>query len=344
MGEGGPTQKKEVLKIPTDKLMEMLGAPQRIKPKNEIKGEWTLQEIFGKATSHKIMTEKKIKKNGWVVSFDSKYNAIRINGRDEFNNYVAFNLWYDPNSKKINRISRDDSPERSQFVTIMLKFEDCQIFLPGTVEKLGVSKSELDTIKKEQEEFARLNQKLDEVNRSQLQELPSSYSYTEKNTYPVYQGEGVILSHRESNIGGLYTFGAGPCSILIVVSKGQTGETEKLNKIGMAHLDASVPLNDIKLFINRIKEGTANVEAYVISGEKNISLNVLKVLEATGAEIKFFNVDLSGERSDAAIVDSKGKVYYGERTDLNHSIFDSKKVEVVALARQMEQRLNITEK
>lgn len=58
------------------------------------------------------------------------------------------------------------------------------------------------------------------------------------------------------------------------------------------------------------------VEVTVISGERNLALEIGKALELSGTKLKFSDIDLLQTRVDAAVIDRTGKVYYGSRPDL----------------------------
>ena len=90
------------------------------------------------------------------------------------------------------------------------------------------------------------------------------YAGTSQNTVTVLQGEGRFIQP-DSNTNGMYTFGAGPCLVLVAVSKNAEGE---VIRVGLAHIDAATPKSSITTFLNRAKGDSIDLEVSIISGEK----------------------------------------------------------------------------
>lgn len=89
----------------------------------------------------------------------------------------------------------------------------------------------------------------------------------------------------------------------------------ELGKIAMAHVDSKSTSKDVKMLIDSLGRG-ANIEATVISGDRNLSLEIGKAIESSGTKLKFSDIDIRQSRTDAAVIDRTGKVYYGSRPDL----------------------------
>lgn len=76
-----------------------------------------------------------------------------------------------------------------------------------------------------------------------------------------------------------------------------------------------------------------------MSGEQTIASRILRAANNFGADIKFFDADLDGERGDAAIVDKDGNIYYGDRPDFQ-SLFNYQEITLLQYTRLMTDSLN----
>jgi hypothetical protein len=179
---------------------------------------------------------------------------------------------------------------------------------------------------------------LDKLNTSDINSLKSSSEYSGRKTVMVMQDEAKIMSYGSMGVDGLYTFGAAPCSIVIAVSK---NSSDAIQNVGMAHVDALIPKEQIMQYLNRVRQTSENLEVYVLSGTKELSLRIIESCEQSGAQIKFFCADFWGKRSDAAIVSSTGVVYYGMRDDLK-GMLDMKKVEMLKLKTLTRSAINLS--
>ncbi len=161
---------------------------------------------------------------------------------------------------------------------------------------------------------------LQRINTSKFTQLRSIMDYQGPNGLEIKQRESGFL-YPQNSIGALYTDGASTCVILILVAR----NNRTIQKIGLAHIDEAVTEEGIREFYAKVGRGRfllrspfsfTSVDAYVISGEKDNALKVLKVLQEESAQIRFFNADLNGLRSDSALVDREGHVYIGSTIDL----------------------------
>ncbi|MEM4366881.1 MAG: hypothetical protein QW035_01995 [Candidatus Anstonellales archaeon] len=143
-------------------------------------------------------------------------------------------------------------------------------------------------------------------------EIPSSIA---KKPYVVVQGEAAILS-KDNPHDALYTFGAGPCSIVAAVVKNEKGEVEK---VALAHLDIFVSKQDMRKLLGIINFGSHQVEFSIISGQENLVLKIYEVLNEFNnvKDIKYFDVDLEGSRNDSLAITKEGKIFYGENQEWN---------------------------
>lgn len=157
---------------------------------------------------------------------------------------------------------------------------------------------------------------LSRMTRDSIGQLPISLEYkgSRADTKTILQGQALVADlSADQSVQGLYTFGAGPCAILMLSTRGNDG---KPIKIAMAHLDANARQDDIRNLISMMGD-PSTVTATVVSGEKDLALELGKAVRASGVELKFADCDLDGNRDDAAIIDRNGKVYFGSRKDLS---------------------------
>ncbi|MBI2335459.1 MAG: hypothetical protein HYU97_01695 [Deltaproteobacteria bacterium] len=303
-----PAVYSDAMAISTFLRNENVGSPP---PQNSVNGVWTLEDLFSPDILNAIRNKKEIVKGGFRVHHDAQYQVLRINNAHGWD--LVFNIWLDGEGK-VSRVSRDDSSDRGKFTQAIIDIESDKIFLPGTAQRFGINPEDISKAA----ESKKLGAELTQINTSDLNSLPSSFEYQQPNTIGVLQGDARFLNPT-GKIDGLYTMGAGPCAILIAVSRDSGGH---VTNIGMAHIDGMVREQYIDSFFQRLGQNDKNtIEIHVISGDEDIAFRILKASQNASATIRFFNADFHGDRSDAAIVDREGKVYYGFREDFR-SLFD----------------------
>lgn len=300
-------------------------------PQGRATGLWRPNELLSPEVANLIGTKGGIKKGDFKLSYDEQYKVLRVNNISSWD--LVFNIWIDDQGN-IKEISRDDVSDRGLFTQTVLQLEQNGIFLPGTAAKIGIGSADIENATKSQQLFGQLGT----INNSDLASLPSSDEYNKPNTVGVLQGDARFINP-SGQTDGLFTFGAGPCAILIGVLRDP--KTGKPSNIGMAHADGMVGQESFHTFFNRLKQGRAGykIEVYVLSGERTIASRILRAANDAGAEKVFFNADLDGQRNDAAIVDRNGRVYYGDREGF-HSLFDPRDVDMLRFSRLSSNSLN----
>ena len=154
-----------------------------------------------------------------------------------------------------------------------------------------------------------LLENLRRTNVSDLNTLLTLNRYHGPKPRVIYEGEGVVVTHFD-NLGGIWTEDASSCSILIAIGRTLSG---RIKMIGMVHIGRATEEDAIGDFYLRFYDaGSVRIETYVIGGVAENALKALKMSRAHGAYIKFFNADLDDTRIDAALVDRRGNVYYGD--------------------------------
>jgi len=112
----------------------------------------------------------------------------------------------------------------------------------------------------------------------------------------------------------LYTQGAGPCGILIMIARSE--ESGKISAIALAHVGPLIYENSITKIFALLNSGKdSSIEAYVIGGCDYNHEKIFRAVVDKGVEVKFAWANPLGDRSDAAVVDSCGRVYYGKLLD-----------------------------
>lgn len=260
------------------------------------------------------------------AQFDSTFNAFRIFvGQYPDLNTVSFYLNEDGQIFRIGDLR--NGPDAATLAEI----ESVGILKEGSLTQyFGITATEIEQARHAQRER---DIDLQRLQRDELGTLPPIYNFrgNVESTVTVLQGQGHFINP-EGSLDGLYTFGAGPCSIVITVAK--SASEGKVVNVGMAHVDANTPEESLVNYLTQSKIDDDNsLEIYVISGEDHTALTINSAIEATGLEITFANIDQSGDRSDAAAVDVNGNVFYGENMSLVN--IDQSELRMITLMRQL---------
>ncbi len=268
-----------------------------------------VKDVIPADLAEKLAKGEHVKLPGDVEAmYDEKYNVYRFYvGKGDGMSVV--NLWLNKDKSSVEKINTDKDAYKDLNLSIIAKAGGIK---PEVLNTVGIKKEDLEKIVAQQKADKEV---LDQLQTGDLEKLPNSLKYagTKENTTTVLQGQAVIADLKNNKeIQGLFTFGAGPCSILMLQSIGKDGKPEK---IAMAHLDGATKPQDINALIAMLGD-PKNVSATVISGQSDLALQVGNALKKSGVKTEFANVDVNGERSDQAIIDRNGKVYYGMRQDL----------------------------
>jgi len=268
--------------------------------------------IFENDVLDKLKNGERIVNSSYSLQYDKEFNVIRLQNYKDPLNSVAINFWLNDDGK-IREISSVGKDSRSGLVVPLIEVEG--IFLKKyAIATLGIDENERNQVTADAEKSKSLAIEFGSLNGMNLQELSSSYQYSGKNTKGVIQGSAAIIKP-EGKTDGLYTFGAGPCSVVIAVSRDFSG---KIIAVGMAHVDALTETNSIARFLNMVKgTGPNDLEVSIISGEANTALKIYEL--ARQEKIAFLNCDLDGQRSDAVTVGKDGTIYYGDRPNFNNN-------------------------
>lgn len=97
-------------------------------------------------------------------------------------------------------------------------------------------------------------ERLKEINRSDLESLPNSYDCKERFEI-VRQAAATIIDPQKTPLTALYTFFATSCLILMISAKNSRGE---IIRIGMTHIDNTVTLNGIRKFFDQFNTEIEN--------------------------------------------------------------------------------------
>jgi hypothetical protein len=189
------------------------------------------------------------------------------------------------------------------------------LFLPGSAERLGFTSHELE----EGRQYVDEMKNLEALSISDVASLRSSEEYKGGRTELVFQDDAAIIEP-DSGLDGLYAFGACTCSILAAVSRDAIGA---VRNVGIAHIDAMVPVDQITLFLDMVRHGKYALEASVIGGYKTTFSHIVKSCKDADADIVFCRANMDGERVDCAIAGSDGSIYYGSRPDLRSDLTDT---------------------
>jgi len=221
-------------------------------------------------------------------------------------NEITNIVYFDVEESKIQLIWDESKKyEQSIFVKNMLEMWLCK------ESCLDFKKIEEENInnKKRYEEQQKENEYIKKNNNGNLWDFEYPEKLDLKNTFVVGQGEGIII--KEPSEGQwLYTFGAGPCSI-VIVSDPDTWQ------IGLAHVDALCTETSVLNFLTAAWFDD-NSEITIISWDQKTT-NIV-VDPRIQNRINFMNCDLSWwGRNDAAwIMISNGKpvIVYWENTNI----------------------------
>ncbi|MEM3609322.1 MAG: hypothetical protein QW076_00225 [Candidatus Anstonellales archaeon] len=272
--------------------------------------------------------------NNYLLRYDKNYNKLRIFGKNEKSN-LAMGLILDNERGIVKEIVRYDS--KYAYSGALVIIED--LVALGILNKhifmwFGISTYDLQLAKREimvekelENEIIRLSNESPGI--AYLQSIHFAFN---KKPYIVLQGQAVILDISNEDYDSLYTFDAGPCLLLCIIAKDRVGE---IRKIGLAHIDALAQEDDIFAFMEPLTK--FDLEFSVISGEKNRVLTVLRVLYELRYlnNIRYFDVDLLGDRNDAICLDKQGIIFYGSNHDWN------RQTEIESLNKYVNKRLYI---
>jgi hypothetical protein len=256
-------------------------------------------------------------------TYDSNYNVVRFYvGQHPDANTV--NVWLNEQGK-VNIIT--DLREGPDAATLA-EISAAGGIKPEALERLGITESEISDARASRLER---EEHLATLESGSLDMLPNAYAYpgNVENTKTVLQGQGHFITP-DGATNGLYTFGAGPCSVVVAVSKNANGEVVK---VGMAHIDANTPKQSINSFLSQANSNGENLEVSVISGEQETALRIFDAVKQSRANLVFANIDRDGQRSDAVTVDNQGNIFYGQRMELAN--IDPQEMQMTAIKRQM---------
>jgi hypothetical protein len=282
------------------------------------------KDVFHNDFRSKFQSEETIKFSDNISgNFDKEYNAVRFYlGKYPDSNTVSFYL------NERGEVSRIGDLRGGPDAATLAEIMSAGGLNPEVLGKLGVTESEIESAKALQLERQK-NLALLEKDSLSLLPHSSTYNGTSQNTSTVLQGQAQFI-RPDGSTNGIYTFGAGPCSVLVAVAKDQNGV---VTQVGMAHIDAVTPKDSINSFLNQTKEKGQNLEVYLISGEDNTALLINESVKETSANLVFSNIDRDGARPDAVVVDKNGKVSYGERMELAN--VNTEEMQLVAIIRQI---------
>lgn len=155
-----------------------------------------------------------------------------------------------------------------------------------------------------------------------ITKLPPTSMLDPKNVVYARQHAGMIITN-PGNEQALYTAGAIPCVILIMIDRDEM--TGKVSKIGMSHVDPETSVLGVKDFFAAFWEAggikTRAPEIYLVSGEEENATKVIRALFPYRHFIRGMNCDFNGARQDAAAVGGDGRIYYGNDEKLNREVF-----------------------
>lgn len=294
----------DALKAAESTLSTRLATKQFDEPFGEINGRWKSSQLIDSSILRQLKDDISVVFPGQVRGYrDTKYNAIRF----YTDTTATTNFWLDE-KLMVKQVSAAEGTLGGNLAAL----GQSGILEGRAFERLGIS-SELRIGFEKNKQWR--DSLLSKMQANDVYTLPTvgSYAGNRNNTALVMQGEAIVADlQSNTSIKGLHTFGAGPCSILMLSSRCSNGD---LGKIALAHIDAKSTSRDVSRLINSLGKG-ANIEATVISGERNLSVEIGKALELSGTKLKFSDIDILQSRVDAAVIDRTGKVYYGTKPDL----------------------------
>jgi hypothetical protein len=313
------------------------GFPGPKKPRDTIDLETPLpvSEIFRPEALDKLkIDEKPVTMNsGDTASFGKKYDVYRL--WEPFTNAdrTGINFTLADNQTTIKRIMIVEGPDRTENAIINKILDNPDLFKDDALAKLGFSKNSVQAAKEARLAETRISDEMAARDFDDVSRLPNTYELREL-PIGIMQGEAVILN-ASSKETWAYTFGTNPCGILGVVSKNKADG--KVLDVALAHIDATVSEQDVVNLLQRLSMGEAPLDIYIIGGIRSIARNIFKATKRVSyAKIVFMCSRSDGSMvADAAGIDVSGKVYYGDRGELNMNkqIFDPKKLDVIALQR-----------
>lgn len=260
-----------------------------------------------------------------MFKLDRTYNVARFE-YGKYPNLNTVNMWLNPAGTQVTRI---DNINGEPIAASLARIAEGGGLSSDALTKLGLSQ---DVIAEARQKTIKDRELLNSLTAGDLDKLPNSYEYkgAKENTDTVLQGEAVIIDPSANpNFQGLYTFGAGPCAVLTLVSRNKDGS---VNRVALAHIDSGVSERDLNALIMQVDSPGTTVTANLISGEAQTAQRIGNVLQDRKVPLSFANVDSDGSRSDAVLIDRNGRVYYGERSDLVNT--KPGEMDSVALGRQ----------
>lgn len=279
---------------PSPRLSGINLYPKELFPEQELK-KWTEHP------------DESVKYDDFRVYYDTKYNIIRITLNGNPNMPVNFSL------DETGKVSTIMENSREELVTHLSLLREKGI-IKKDLQELGIERSEVDGAKQKYDRMEETRGWIYSNNENiDIGSLPSTHELTGDNVNFVYQGEAQIWSHPKEG-DALYTMGAGPCSVLIMVERNPV--TGNVNKIGMAHIDAVTSSQSIRNFYANFE----NAEVRIISGELGTVTKIIGVIPPEDREKIRMNVDLHGERPDAVAIDHSGSIYYGHNPTFNELV------------------------
>jgi hypothetical protein len=150
---------------------------------------------------------------------------------------------------------------------------------------------------------------LSQLGFGKVEDLPPIESYPERNakTHILVQGEACFIP-ANAKMAGLFTFGAGPCSILIVTARNRAKENPAM--IGAGHIDSYVTDQALDNFFAQVAN-FRKVEVSVIGGCAETAEQILQAAKRAHAKPVFVAPNLDESRIDDAAIDKLGNIYYG---------------------------------
>jgi hypothetical protein len=161
------------------------------------------------------------------------------------------------------------------------------------------------------------------VDTLSIRSVPRISEIREARPYVILQGRAAVLEATNTRYDAIYTFAAGPCPILAISAKGNCGKVEK---VGLAHIDAMVNKYDIVRLLN---SQFANLELEITiiggaEGARNTIIDGVNRFNGNGkgtAKIKYSNTDRGGRdmrKPDCAAIGKDGTIYYGKNPLWEH--------------------------
>jgi hypothetical protein len=264
--------------------------------------------------NNEIFNTKGEIKKGHGVSGHRTDSAIHMSFSLSDMSYVSIHIGI--NGSEITSISNKNKTEAKINPEIFIYLIEKEILKPSILEKMGVSHMDILAA---QSQMALNIDNLKKLKQNNIDELDSinNYSSQADRTVVVLQRQAHILAADCTNKEGLYTFGAGPCAIVIGVAKNNSGQ---VTRVGMAHVDAVVGEASLRNYFSQMRGNEETLEISILGGEPVTAKRVLHAADQDGMSIIFSDANLDGSRTDNAAVDIQGKIFYGGRSDIERSV------------------------